>query len=126
MLGAAKAAIVAASAFLVIGLLTPLAVFIAETAADPHVLRVDIANVAADGDYVVVVVNLTYRGSIPLTNFKVKLYGEELDFGTVVRGSYAKELRVARQAITDAPSVEESFEVAGIYRVRIVSAPKGG
>jgi len=122
MLGAAKAAIIAASAFLVLGLLTPLAVFVAETAADPYALQLNIMRASDSGDYVVVVVNLTYRGSIPLTNFKVKLYGEELDFGTVIRGSYVKELRVARQAFTDVPSVEESFEVAGIYRVRIAWA----
>jgi len=127
LFGAAKVAIAAVSALAVLSVLSPLLVFFAEMMEDPaHFLSVAVAEASAVNGSAVLTVALNYTGSVPLTDFKLKIFGEELHFGTVTKGRHEKELVVPVSALANAAraDIEMEFKVAGIYRLRV--AVRGG
>jgi len=103
-------------------LLAPLLVFFIEASENREgFLSVNVANVTAVGDKAVLTLVLNYSGTVLLTDFRVRVYGEELEFGTVVKGVYVKELTAPAHVVEGGrPSIEMTFRIAGIYGFRVV------
>jgi len=87
-----------------------------------HFLMVAVTNASISSGRAVLTIDLNYSGTVPLTDFKLKVFGEELDFGTVVKGHYERELEVPPSVLAGGmqrPDMEMEFKVAGIYRLKV-------
>jgi len=120
--GAAKIGLITALILIALAILYPLVVFFIELTQNPNTLTLSVESTfyMRDEGKVVVKLKLTYEGSIPLSEFKLTIYHTTLDFGTVEKGVYEKELVVPADVVEHEPLMYHiSFKIAGLYSISV-------
>jgi len=120
--GAAKIGLLTALILIALATLYPLIVFFTEFTQNPNTLALSIDSISYTHDEgkVVVKLKLIYEGSIPLSEFKLAIYNTTLDFGTVEKGVYEKELVVPAELVEQEPFMYSiSFKIAGLYSIYV-------
>jgi len=112
--------VVIISGLIVIGLATPLAVFLWETMKDPNLLSYNVTYKPVSASEVEVNITLSYKGHIVLKDFTMHIYGQELDFGDIGNGVYTRSIVVSPGQLSDT-GVSVGFKVAGLYGFNITS-----
>lgn len=118
-----KIGVITISTLIILALASPLVIFFTEIITNPEKspqLRVEQIGYTEDHQHVVLRIELIYNGTVPLTDFKIILLGEELCFGTVKKGVYEKEVNVNFSDIRDlSKEIYMYFKIAGIYPMEI-------
>lgn len=108
----------------VIGLFYPIIVFGLEILYNPYLLPISV-KVQNYEEKQIAVVNITiiYRGSMPLTDFCVKILGKEYLIGSLFKGDNRTiSFEVNLKDVKDIPKrVEVEFRIAKLYTFRIIS-----
>lgn len=101
----------------------PLTIFFWESARDPSLVSFNTTYMQVNNTHVVVNVTLTYKGHIPLKNFKMTIYGKSLDFGDVDKGVYTETIIVNSSQLENR-TTSVTFSIGGLYSYSQVS--RGG
>lgn len=113
-LGFVSAVIILASMLVLLAVSMPLGVFLWEAARDPNLLSYNSTFRVTGPDSVIVNVTVSYRGHIVLKDFRMHVYGRELNFEDLTRGVYVKSIIVSPRDLNES-SVTVGFKVAGLY-----------
>ncbi|MEM3162928.1 MAG: hypothetical protein QXN38_00820 [Desulfurococcaceae archaeon] len=125
MFQAFKLGFILLSVMVLLSVVEPLLVFVAEALENPTgIFSVNVIEaLELNETHSIVKLELRYGGSVRLTNYVIRLAGGEVKLSEVVRGSYFIDLVVETSKIEE-KRLEVEFNVGGLYRVKTVV--KGG
>jgi len=118
-----KIGVIIIGTLIILTLISPLIIFFTEIITNPEKspqLRIEQIGYTEDQQYIKLRIKLVYNGTIPLTDFKITLLGEELYFGVVEKGVYEKDVNVSISIIQElSREINMYFKIAGIYPVEV-------
>jgi len=118
-----KIGVITISTLIILALTAPLIIFFTEIITNPEKspqLRIEQIGYTKDKQHVVLRIKLIYNGTIPLTDFRIMLLGEELYFGIVEKGAYEEEINVSVSDIQElSREISMYFKVAGMYPIEV-------
>ncbi len=116
-----KLAIVAVALFVIAALLLPLATFFSELAISPDkVPKLFIRFRLLNRTHILLILNLSYGGSLILKDLTVRIVNKTIYFGDVSKGTYVKEVVVPIAKIRESnKEIFIRFILAGLYPIRV-------
>jgi len=103
-------------AAVVIALLAPLAIFMAEAAHNPGIIEVEVEAAPGGG-----LLRVAYNGSMPLSDFEVYAGDTVIHVGYVSRGVKTVPLTPQQLAAIEERGITGlSFKIAGLYSIKQV------
>ncbi len=121
MLQAFRLGFMLVSVMVLLAVVEPLLVFVAEAIEDPAgIFSVNaIEELELNETHSIVKLELRYGGSVRLTDYVIRLAGGEAKLSEVVRGSYFIDLVVDTSRLEE-KRLELEFSVGGLYRFRTI------
>lgn len=108
-------------AFLVLsGLVTPAVTFVYELISEPNLIDLKTSYEQLNETSIKLVFSITYKGTVPLNDVKLKILDETLYFGDLPKDvTLTKYVVLNTYLLPERPEVLMSFKIAGIYRFEL-------